>query len=79
MAGVMRKENIDLIGGLIFTLMGLWFLTGYKKLGQKTSDFYFHLLSVRFSAKGYQSGFFIAGICFTIFGLLLLFGIIHTR
>jgi hypothetical protein len=71
----MSNEKIDLIGGLIFTLMGLRFLIDYKRLGQWTSDFYFHLSSV----KGYQVGFFAVGMCFTIFGVLLLFGIIHTR
>ncbi len=72
----MNNISIDTIGGVIFAIMGLCFSKWHKRLGQWTSDFYFKLLNIRFSIKGYQIGFLIGGIIFSIFGLLLIFQII---
>ena len=74
----MSKETMkmNMIGDLIFIALGLWFMIGWRYLGQRTSDFYFKWLKMRFSVRGYQFGFFFIGLCFLAFGLLSILGIL---
>ncbi len=70
---------IDTIGGIIFIAMGLLFAIYHKQLGHKTSAFYYRLLHINFSEKGYKIAFLMCGIAFVIFGLLSIFHIIKFK
>ena len=72
----MTKNPMNTIGGIVLILMGLWFAISHKRLGLKTSDFYYRLLKVRYSEKYYQLGFLVGGILGIVFGLLAAFQII---
>ena len=67
------------IGSIIFIVIGLVFAIFHKQLGHKTSDFYFKLLHINFSEKGYQIVFLVCGIVFITFGILTIFHIIRLK
>jgi len=69
---------IDIAGTVFFSLFGLFFIILHSKL----AHFAVNLWSKRFPRikiweKGYQVFFFIIGVAFLIFGLLLGFQVIR--
>ncbi len=70
---------IDKIGGIIFIILGVIFAIFYRQVAKNTVAFYYRLLHVYFSEKGYQIGFIITGIVFIIFGILFVFGVIKSK
>ena len=64
------------IASMVFGLVMVVFC---KVFAKATSDFYYNLFHRRFSEKGYQIAFLIAGIAFIIFGFLSIFGIIKPK
>lgn len=75
----MNKTTLDTIGGIIIMIMGLAFAIFHKQIAHRTAAFYYKLLHVHFSEKGYQIGFLVVGIVFAVFGLLSIFQIIKIR
>jgi ABC-type antimicrobial peptide transport system permease subunit len=75
----MDKVVMNTMGGLIIMVMGLICSVFYKKLAYKTAEFYYKLLHIHFSEKGYQIGFFSTGVILVIFGLLSLLQIIEFK
>lgn len=75
----LSKTVINLIGGIIFIIMGLAFVILRKQLSHRTTDFYYNLLHVQFGEKGYKVGFLIAGIFFVVFGFLTVFQILRFK
>jgi len=75
----MDKNTIGMLGGIISLIAGLVFVILHKQLGQKTADFYYRLLHINFSERGYQVGFLLVGIAFVVFGLLSVFQLIRFR
>jgi len=69
------KGPTEIIGGIIFVVLGLYSSIYHKQLGQRTAE----LWNMRFGVKGYQIGFLIIGMAFIIFGLLSTVGVIRTR
>jgi len=67
------------IGGVIFVVLGLIFSIYHIQLGHRTAKFYYKLLGIHFSEKGYQIGFLLCGIIFIIFGLLSMLRIINGK
>lgn len=67
------------IWGIIFLGGGLYFAIFHRKIASRTAEFYYKLLGVRFSEKGYQIGFLVAGVCSAIFGLLAVLKLIKIR
>ena len=72
----MNKTEISILQGVMFLIMGIIFGYFYKELGKKTSNFYFKVLKIRFSEKGYQFIFLMGGVIFFIVGLLTVFQLI---
>jgi len=71
---------IDIAGAVIFGLFGLFFVMFHTRLGH----FAVSLWSKRFpritvSEKGYQIFFFVVGVAFLIFGLLMGFQIVRPK
>ncbi len=75
----MNKLMVNTIGGIVFIIMGLCFVIYHKQLGHKTFDFYYRLLHINLSEKGYQIVFLVCGMVFAIFGLLSLLQIIRFK
>jgi hypothetical protein len=71
----MSEGSIDILGGIFFIVIGLWFSLYYKQLGKRTAE----LWNMRFGLKGYQIGFLISGIAFVVFGFLSFIGIIKSK
>lgn len=67
------------LAGILFVILGLTFLIFYKRLAHGTAMFYYRLLQVKFSEKGYQIAFLLGGIGFLVFGLLSLFRLIKFK
>jgi len=67
------------IGGVIFVVLGLILAIYHIQLGHRTAEFYYKLLRIHFSEKGYQISFLLSGIIFIIFGLLLMLHIIDGK
>jgi len=81
----MDKTTIDIIGGIIFISLGLWFTTCFKNVGSEAVRYQQKLWSfltrrpVNFSEgtiKFYKIGYLVVGILFIAFGLLTIFKII---
>jgi len=70
---------INAIGGSIFICLGLIFAIFSIQIGHRTSIFYYKLLHVHFSEKGYQITFLLIGIIFVFLGLLSVFQIIKFK
>ena len=75
----MSKPLMNIIAGVIFLIMGLVFGIYRKQLADRTSDFWYRFLQIRYGQKGYELGFLIAGIISVAFGFLTLFQIIRFR
>lgn len=60
----------------VSSIMGGVLLFYHKQLGQSSSDSYYKLFHIRFSAKGFQIVWLIAGLFSIIFGVLIAFHII---
>lgn len=71
--------NENTIGGVIFVVLGLIFVIYHIQLGHRTAKFYYKLLRIHFSEKGYQIFFLLGGIIFIIFGLLFMLHIINGK
>jgi len=56
----MHNTMINTIVGLVFVLAGLIFSFFHKKIGHNTAEFYYNLLHIHFSEKGYSIGFALA-------------------
>lgn len=70
---------INILGGIIFISLGLFFSIFSKQIAHKTNSFYQRLLRAHFSEKGYQIAFFIVGAIFIAVGILSLLGIIKFK
>jgi hypothetical protein len=71
-----------ILPGVIFPVLGLWFVLMNKQLGRMTRDFYsgwFELFEVEQSEILYRIGFFLVGTAFFVFGILALFGLIKFK
>jgi hypothetical protein len=67
---IWTQPMMNIVGGILFVMMGLTCGIFYKNFGCKTSDFYYKILNIRFSIKGYQVFLLASGIVFIICGLL---------
>lgn len=70
---------INTLGGIIFIILGGMLAIFHRQIASRTSVFYYRLLHVHFSEKGYQIAFVIAGMVFIIFGILSICGIIKSK
>lgn len=70
---------INVIINIVSIIFGLLMIVFCKNFAIGTSNFYYNLFHLRFSEKGYQIAFLIAGIVFIVFGVLSLFGIIRAK
>ncbi len=75
----MNKSTIDILAGIVFIVMGIWFITCYKSLANKTVRFQFKTFHMHYKDKPWQFVFLVGGMAFTVFGFLLAFRIIQTR
>ena len=75
----MNQSMINTIGGIVFLSFGLLFAIFHREIAHKTAEFYYKLLHVHFSEKGYQIGFLLVGVGFAIFGLLTVFQVIKFK
>lgn len=75
----MNKITIDAIGGAIFIVLGLIFVICHIQIAHRTAEFYYRLLRLHFSERGYQICFLLMGIIFIILGLLFLLRIIKFK
>lgn len=75
----MTKNAIDVLGAITLIAAGFLFAFFHKSIGEKTADFQYRILRVRFSNKGYQVSFLIYGVIFIILGLLHLVGILRFK
>lgn len=64
------------IASMVFGILMVVFC---KVLAKSTSDFYYNLFHRRFSEKGYQVAFIVAGTVFVIFSILSIAGIIKPK
>ena len=70
---------INTIGGIILLSFGLLFAIFHREIAHRTAGFYYKLLHVHFSEKGYQIVFLLVGVGFAIFGLLTVFKVIKFK
>jgi hypothetical protein len=75
----MNRQIADTVIGFFFICFGLWFSLFSKNLGHKTSNFYYRILHIRFSERGYKIAFLVSGIAFIIFGFLTVLRIISFK
>ena len=71
--------NYDLIAGIFFTLFGTGLIIFRKWVSIKAVKWNTILWHFSATEKQYKAVFVLAGIIFSIFGLLHLLGILHTR
>jgi len=67
------------VGSIVLISLGSIFLIFSKQIARKTSNFYYKLLRINFSEKGYQIVFLLVGIIFVIIGLLYILQIIKFK
>lgn len=77
--GVLNMTKIDLFGALFFIICGFIFSLFHKKLGHLAVEFQYKILHIRFNETGCQIAYLLGGIFATIFGILMLFGIIKFK
>jgi TRAP-type C4-dicarboxylate transport system permease small subunit len=70
---IMKAANLQ---GIIFIAGGCYCLFCYKKMARRAGDFYYNILRIRFSERGFRVTFVLAGFALIVFGLLLLSQII---
>jgi len=71
---------IDIAGAIFFSLFGLFFVVFHTRLAHFAVGLWSKgFPRIRISEKGYQIFFFIVGVAFLIFGLLVGFQIIRPR
>jgi hypothetical protein len=70
---------INTIGGIILLGFGLLFAIFHRGIAHRTAGFYYKLLHVHFSERGYQIVFLLVGVGFAIFGLLTVFKVIKFK
>jgi len=75
----MNKITGDMIGGVIFVVFGLVFAIYHVQIAHRTAEFYYKLLRLHVSEKGYRIVFLLGGIAFIVFGLLLVLQIINGK
>jgi len=66
----------NLIGGMVFMILGLFLAIFSNQIALMTASFYRKLFTVHFNEKGYRIGFLIVGILFLVFGILSILHII---
>lgn len=70
---------INTIGGIVFLCIGLLFAIFHREIAHRTAEFYYTLLHIHFTEKGYQIVFLLVGAGFALFGLLTVFRIIRFK
>jgi len=76
---IASKVMINTIMDIACIIFGLSLLIFHKWLGLRTSNFWYKIVPIRISEKGYEIGFLIVGILFIILGLISLLGFIHYK
>ena len=69
----------DIIGGVIFLIMGMYSAIFYRKCAEDAFEFHNRLRLPHISEKGYRIGFLFVGVVFTVFGILALLQIIKFK
>ena len=68
---------VNTIMGLMFAAAGLICIVFHKKIASGTARFYYRMLHVHFSERGYRIGFLLVGSIFFILGLLSVCQVSH--
>ncbi|MFH1094321.1 MAG: hypothetical protein V1739_09270 [Candidatus Omnitrophota bacterium] len=72
----MDRQTIDIIGNIFLVILGFGAAIFHKYIAKITVEQHYKLLHIRFSEKGYEITFLLAGIMFITIGVLSIFGII---
>ena len=80
--GTMKMDNnsVNIVGGVILILIGVWFAIFNKNAAKSTREFnskFFRFKVGETEFRTYRIGFIVAGILGIFFGIFVILGIIH--